>query len=476
MNTYTIQSTELPSGILTARLITEIGGLTIPADPTLVFDSDLISRLDGIPGIIEPQSWKIRFMEDYSTYAEGFWFKVLMVGDPAIEVLLNEGTGNKYIFRGHCLREAISFGEFDFFGNIQRGGSFQCKSEIDKINNLTVQSLFNYLDTIRIDTFLFYNRLIDFVIAAANLGYEQTGVSIVQTGNLNEIIGKDESFGQYFSFGEFCMWANETTYSQTGLRSHWISTYTGTLDLIRDIAGNFGLLIDSAFAPDGKPTIRIFGRSGSVATLEMPIESSIGFDNALVTRITAGDSRSGSSAWIEPVGSRGGSSGGTRSEILYNYHLTTFPQNKRSDLSIKTLFAKWHYPQTFPDARWTIFTQVPGNDVLRVTAMKFYDYANATYSADIATDNDPSILADGKVIIAEPILGYLYRRFFNDKRMYERTYATLKATIGGNVSTTNMELGVKTQINDGISTRTYYATEIRKNFMTNRMFVKWIET
>src|SRR3990170_4130472 len=74
---YTLQTSVLPVGTVIIKLYSALNGLTIPTFASLSVPDDIVERCDLIPGEIELQEMTFEFVEDYSTYTEGFWYKVL---------------------------------------------------------------------------------------------------------------------------------------------------------------------------------------------------------------------------------------------------------------------------------------------------------------------------------------------------------------------------------------------------------------
>jgi hypothetical protein len=89
--------------------------LTIPSNVKITKFGNITERLDVNPAVLDIENVEIEATEDYATYEEGFWFKVIM-GYPTLDVemmfLLNSGTGeDQYLFRGKILRDDIVWTE-----------------------------------------------------------------------------------------------------------------------------------------------------------------------------------------------------------------------------------------------------------------------------------------------------------------------------------------------------------------------------
>jgi hypothetical protein len=70
---------------------------------------------------------------------------------------------------------------------------------------------------------------------------------------------------------------------------------------------------------------------------------------------------------------------------------------------------------------------------------------------------------------------YLKARFSPGRTGYARTYGSIKANDGSTSSQRWLRTLCRTQISDGLVTRNYYATEVKKNVFTNRATVTWVQ-
>ena len=142
MTTYTIQSVVLPSGTLTVKLHSEYAGLTVPGTATLILDGDLVERVSLYSdGTIEAENMEFGYVEDYTTYAEGFWYKVLN-GSAEIQVLIDEGAGDTHFFWGKVIEQEGTISEASLVsGNYLRLGRFTCVSLLSKLKDVTIDTL-----------------------------------------------------------------------------------------------------------------------------------------------------------------------------------------------------------------------------------------------------------------------------------------------------------------------------------------------
>jgi hypothetical protein len=97
----------------------------------------------------------------------------------------------------------------------------------------------------------------------------------------------------------------------------------------------------------------------------------------------------------------------------------------------------------------------------------FWNYnANTRQLVSSATDN----------CLTKAAIQYLFNRFQKGRIQWTRKYASLKANNGSTSSQRWNRTLVQHTISDGVKTRTFYATEVSKNILTNKSQVVWIET
>jgi hypothetical protein len=65
----------------------------------------IIEKYGAEPGVYEPGDCSFEFIEDYTVYSAGFWTTVLSGGLAEIRLLLNEGSGNTFLYWGRIMPE-----------------------------------------------------------------------------------------------------------------------------------------------------------------------------------------------------------------------------------------------------------------------------------------------------------------------------------------------------------------------------------
>jgi hypothetical protein len=97
----------------------------------------------------------------------------------------------------------------------------------------------------------------------------------------------------------------------------------------------------------------------------------------------------------------------------------------------------------------------------------FWNYnTNTRQLVSSATDN----------CLTKTAAQYLYNRFQKGRIQWTRKYASLKANNGSTSSQRWNRTLILHTIHDGVKSRTFYATEVSKNIITNKSQLVWVET
>ena len=142
MTTYTLQTSVISTGTIVVKITSPLAGLTIPSSPTLFGLSEIIESLDALPGVVQVEEIDIDYIDDYTTYAEGFWHKVLAEVSVDIQMTLDEGSGATHLFYGRNLKSGTSQEEFDLTPSaFQRSGTIHCLSFLTVLKSLSLAAL-----------------------------------------------------------------------------------------------------------------------------------------------------------------------------------------------------------------------------------------------------------------------------------------------------------------------------------------------
>jgi hypothetical protein len=103
-----------------------------------------------------------------------------------------------------------------------------------------------------------------------------------------------------------------------------------------------------------------------------------------------------------------------------------------------------------------------------ITTVAYWDYIADGYVT-------PTVAETAENEFALMLSKYLHNRFPNGRTQYNREYGSLQATKSGTTSQRYLQTIRRTDILDGKTTRTFYATTTKKNIMTNQASVIWVE-
>jgi hypothetical protein len=97
-----------------------------------------------------------------------------------------------------------------------------------------------------------------------------------------------------------------------------------------------------------------------------------------------------------------------------------------------------------------------------ITTAKYWDYEFGAY---LGTNT----------IYAFALAKYLFKKFSRRSRWIDREYVSIQGTYSGDTTHSLIFLTACTSIDDGVSAKTYYATDITKNVFTNKCKIRWTE-
>jgi len=100
----------------------------------------------------------------------------------------------------------------------------------------------------------------------------------------------------------------------------------------------------------------------------------------------------------------------------------------------------------------------------RMDGAEYYDYGTLSYVA-----------ASGITPLAEAWVKYFRALTHRKRKIFRRRYSAITGTIGGTSSHENLTVLRRTEINDGLSVKTFYATEVRKNLRDKTVEITWVQ-
>ncbi len=476
--TYTLQTSVLPSGTLTVYLYSETNGLTIPTKQTLIVDQDFTERIDLIPGTIEIEQVSFGFVEDYSTYDEGFWYKVLN-GYAEIRCVLNDGGAASHLFWGRVIGAYAPFDEYDLTtNNIQRKGSFQCVSMMILLRETTTASCIteallhkgNFNGSTEAgnagglddEDFLQLRALVASIakVAFGNSTYS-IGLCDIKSGKTDDIQLYDATATTWHNFIDFYMWLGPVAGGAAYLEStigalYWGTQFPTVWELLSALGQNLGI----CFRASGDSTQVIIevlsrGRSFDQATYPVPVESQfIPQTEDVATGVQTSHVDTARDANKRHAYNKAGTAtfgtGDLPAEIPTDISVTTQFILDEGEVAYSTTYVK--------EALFHLDDPDSPSYAHRLTDARFWDYSDQSY------DSTKSAL-----------VALFYYKFNTAKRSYLRTYGSLKSTLGGNTGHSSTRILGCAAIDDDVASRNFYAIEIRKNLLSNRATVRWAE-
>jgi hypothetical protein len=245
---YTLPTVTTKLGTFTVSVTSTVDGLTTPAQNTIVSLPKHHERLDLIPGTFDIPTATLSFVDDYTVHADGFWALVL-AGDTDIQVLLDEGSGNTFAFRGIVISGENVFEE-KYVGAVKRRvGTVTLKSYLTKLQDITVAQVLYELISICVPddpVTGFFNNIIDIFNVAIALAYSQAYAvddAYVQYGTTRDLI--------FFYGGTGAGGADELSfqikdgslvfgYSDPADVAYWGTAFPSAWDLIKAVCVTFG--------------------------------------------------------------------------------------------------------------------------------------------------------------------------------------------------------------------------------------------
>lgn len=524
-----------PAGVMKIDLIVDpnVPPLTIPETVKVLDIGELIELIDVSPGIVDVQNMKLALAEEYNaTYPAGFWYSLIQ-GYPDYQVqfrfILEEDGTDTFFFWGKVYREDvqwpehyISTAEDDVIRTVEVSlvslvhslKDVAIDDAITEMKNHAVNLDIEYVQSAPTHTNTFACVQIKAILASlAKLCFDQDyDEDAIQVRG--DDIEFDDGAGDYASPMDFYVSTRATSPYRGFIEGetdqqknplYWPNQFSNAYDLMSAIALNFAWVVrhyygkadgtyDAVTPANNLHRFEFLVRGRSFANFIIPeegiVESTLHSDAVTrVKNIMVVDIHAGSEPFDD----------GTTPEVLtYRYDMQTTsawsiggaeqawtpaytmvdqnppinepPKWTEFNLQIGLQFVSgcWTY-NGFPNLFfWDNWYRNPirksGTDGYLVLGgvefMRFWDYAAGAW----AQGND----------IATALMAYFNRRFSAGRKMFERSYGSLKFT-DGTTSHVNLKPMKRIQINDQLATENYYATEVRKDFKGNKSTVLWIQ-
>lgn len=454
MTEYTLQIITLSAGRVTFILFSEFAGLTIPAFATLLFEDDeLAEAIDIVSGEIDLERMQFAYLEDYSTYQEGFWYKVLD-GDFEIKILLDEGSGDTVYFWGTKEQLSASHTEISLVsGYERRTGTFSCISKIADLKEVFVADLETEMQT-HLTTpsnpwaggqkLLLIKDMFASLLTAGGLNstYDNTDVSLS---------GTDPDYKFYVGIN---------TYSVLGLgmtADFTNGVYFRSVLLSAPTAFSFLAVLCDEF--DFVPRFYYDIASSRWKILLLTRGYSHIADNSILPAPMESDNyKINETIRLVQIVNYNAALAFVQDGVFYS---TGSPQYYLPiDINKHSYF--YAGAVIFGFEANVLYANTGGTAYDPVDSVKYWDYGiGGGYSSGM----------DFYKARAQ----YLWGIFGTEKRGFDRTYKGVASTISGVTSHDNLHVCRTTIINDGVEQKYYYAQSVNKSLTRNTCTVKWVQ-
>jgi len=452
---YDLGTVTVAAGSLEIKLKCEVSSLTIPVGiaRTLRFSDFITERYVITDDGSEMANTSVEYVEDYSEYSQGFWFKVLTAGHVELELLLDEGNGETSLFWGRVMEFDNGFEEVSLVsGDIIRRGSFRLADAFaERLNDITAEELYDELDNASYYTEISTDRLVNIKYlfsAMFSLAFGQT----VDTADITldaEAIQYEANSGwhdflemyiytQIFSLG---VWSSHSLSFNVWQTDGW-----SALDILRMICREHCLYprhTQANSSADHKLKFISKGASegyGTFVTEPRKPVTSILYAPKHPTSVR--------NIWIE----RG--NGLANAIIIEGVFVTPsdVPDNTSFDVNLRIAFPAGY------------MRYVSGGVNYAMTNFRYY--ANG-WSSSVSTGE-------------EAVARFMDENWGDTPSTlygYERVYAGLGLDDGTTEEHIHAHLGPNTElsINDGVASKNFVAIEVGKNIETNQLRVVWRE-
>jgi hypothetical protein len=484
----------LPIGVMNCYLLHDdsITGLTYPTTVNFADLGQVGETIDAEAGITEYDNVNIEINEDYSTYTQGFWHKLINeypTFDFELMFTVIEDTVEMFLFRGKIYRENITETEIHLDNitgtpvNVCRSVSLKLVSSLLILKDVTIADLneevltheVNNADIIRADEQQIDSANIvrlDAVFASMiKLAYGTSYDVSLAINNSTEILvwsyehSAYESILNMYMCSDFFRAADEIT-------NQYYKRFDNAYEVLRHLCRHFALIpkymfgtttgtIDATWANnDHRLYLNSRGRSGSSPTLSGNLIKS---DMIISTSRKTTAIRSSNihhQEWCIYVTNESGQASGAP------------PYYKDFDIDITIDFLPAADFATLingyaPNVDMGLFIINEGVSPTKYNAalkVEYWNYATGAYQ-----EYDYAGWCDVVIV------GYLLHRMGEGRVEYERTYNSIKGVLGAVNSQWNCKTTMRTSINDGVTARTFYATDVKKDLTKNELSVIWVE-
>lgn len=478
MTEYLLQRTVLTSGVMSAYLYSDTADLIVPTFNSLIIKGKKTERLDVLPGEIEMAELNLSVVEDYLNYVEGFWYNVLHVGKPQIKILLDEGNGNTLYFWGTIQDKTVNFSETCLIaGYERRSGSLRCVTMLDSFKEITSQALMNYCEANILLTgpgtysdwkFVKLREMLAAILKVGNFNaaFDAADVVLPTPGecDMSAFINNYPSGTFTYTWSELYIPFSALTIRR-GAVAEFTESFSDAFEILKEVCKAFGFVPNFYYnLTDSKWKLALSTRgstySGSPVTMPVSSRSDnlVNVDQTVTAVLVTNGNKFAdagtNTAWVK----KGIFHVATYFQGYWNY--APIPPMFSPEISLDLMFGIMSVFSPAGAFDFLLFGY-DGVDFKKITKITVYRY-------DISSTEDVISLEHALCLL-------LYYRFNRSRKGFEREYPSMSATLSGVTSHENLHLLSCTSIDDRVSAKTYYATDVSQDLFANTASIKWAQ-
>jgi hypothetical protein len=468
-----------------------ITGLTYPTGVDFSTIGVIRESIDIEKGITEFDNVELEIVEDYTVYAEGFWHKLINEYpefDFELMFTIREGEDKTFTFRGKLYRKNIQEPEHYLNSmtgsptSVERTANLKLASSLTVLENVTMNDLCaevllhdesGYIVTPYGETFNVVSLANIFASMIRQAYYEDCDTSLV-VNNSTDIQVWNYETSAWVSFLDLHI--SSDFFLQSGeINGQYINRFSNAFELLKHLCGMFCVvprytygtsagIFDEAVAENNSHRIILNSRgySGDVVTMDGGIipPSIFSADTPRRSRlIKATNNIHDEWSVYYAIDKRGMGIPPINSEFDIIKTVDFYPA---ADCTVGT-------PGGYPTPKESLFlkrTDPAGYfNIARLSRYRNYELSGGV--GYVERDFDGWLC----MVVAE----YLYHRLSSTRVQYEREYSSIKATSGGISSQRLLRTTMRHTIDDGVTSRNFYATEVEKDIMKNKASVVWVQ-
>lgn len=483
MTAYDLPLIDSIVGEFNIRIYSSQAGLTDPVVDTVLEVGEKVEIADLSLGVASFSTMTLRVRDDYTTYTEGFWYKILSSGTSYIRILLDD----EFYFVGRIQLTETKWNELSLYNaEYIRVCSLFFTDPMATIMETTTE---DWITQILANETTVTAALSDgdaaalisvkgmmsslLVAAGLNASFAEADVSLVFDASNPDFVFKDG--------------ATEYDISDIQIRTKYYADPPGSATLI----GYYDPTFTAQYLPDYfegvDALLPIFLRNFGLLfryTYDSSTETSTDLGTSKVELIQRGRAYSGTLDFSDREKQSqitfanemlGDSIRVTRWNLDTNYVWRSYKFRRTTAIQTAPpdyvqpfnmdLLALWGVAiPGIPQDGFPLYVN-PDSMIApaRINDLSFWDYTNGAYvNTSISTKR-----------MEEALTGYYFLRFITGFSKITRLYGHMTADAGSGETFTVLNIGRRTTINDGTGAAVFYANKVTLRPMTSEVEIEW---